>query len=80
MADANPKADQETYVEYDVSVRGSRLRLRLHPDEAGGYWVNSPDMQGLISQGETTDDAVRNGIDAALSLIESREKDAEAPA
>jgi predicted RNase H-like HicB family nuclease len=65
---------QGTYIVSTVCVRGRKLRLHLHFDEDGGFWVNSPDMKGLVTQGETTDEAVSNGVDAACALMEARAK------
>ncbi len=59
-----------TYIPTPVIVRGKRIRLHLHFDEAGGYWVDSPDLRGLVTQGETTDEALANGVDAALTLMD----------
>ena len=61
----------ETYIPVGVVVRGKKLRLHLHFDEDGGFWVDSPDMRGLVTQGDTTEEAVSNGIDAALALLEA---------
>lgn len=63
-------AVQGAFIVSTVYVRGRRLRLHLHFDEDGGFWVNSPDLKGLVTQGETTDEAVANGVDAALALME----------
>ncbi|MBI2901242.1 MAG: type II toxin-antitoxin system HicB family antitoxin [Planctomycetes bacterium] len=61
----------ETCVPVAAVVRGKRVRLHLHFDEDGGYWVDSPDMRGLVTQGDTTDEAIANGVDAALALLEA---------
>ncbi len=63
-----------TYIVSTVCVRGRKMRLHLHFDEGGGFWVNSPDMKGLVTQGETTDEAVSNGVDAACALMDARAK------
>lgn len=53
-----------------VRVRGRLITLRLTPDlEAGGYCVSSPTLRGLNTQGESIDDAVANGCEAALALL-----------
>lgn len=62
---------ERTYIPVPVVVRGRKIRLYLHFDEDGGYWVDSPDMKGLVTQGDSTDEAIENGVDAALALIES---------
>jgi predicted RNase H-like HicB family nuclease len=66
--------DGETYVASTVYVRGKRVRLHLHFAEEGGYWVNSPDLKGLVTQGDSTEEAIANGVDAALALMEARAK------
>ena len=36
----------------------------LAADEGGGYLIEFPDLPGCISDGETVDEAVANGMDA----------------
>jgi predicted RNase H-like HicB family nuclease len=77
MASGRPSrtlTTEGTYIVSTVYVRGRKLRLHLHFEEDGGFWVNSPDLKGLVTQGETTDEAVANGVDAALALMEARAK------
>ena len=64
----------DTYFPVSVVVRGRRVRLHLHFDDDGGFWVDSPDLRGLVTQGDSTDEAVVNGVDAALTLLEARER------
>ena len=64
--------ESETYIPITVVVRGRKINLRLHFDEGGGFWVDSTNMRGLVTQGETTEEAISNGVDAALALIESK--------
>lgn len=61
----------KTYIPFPVIVRGKKIRLHLHFDEDGGFWVDSPDMRGLVTQGEDTEEAISNGVDAALALMEA---------
>jgi predicted RNase H-like HicB family nuclease len=61
----------ETYIPITVVVRGRHIHLRLHFDEGGGFWVDASNMRGLVTQGDTVEEAVANGVDAALALIES---------
>lgn len=61
----------KTYLPFAVVVRGRKIILHVHFDEDGGYWVDSPNMRGLVTQGETTDEAIANGVDAALALMEA---------
>ncbi len=70
----NLQGAQEAYIVSTVYVRGRKLRLHLHFDEDGGFWVNSPDLKGLVTQGNSTDEAIANGVDAVVALIEARAK------
>ncbi len=53
------------------------LRLRDYPftvrplakEEGGGYLIEFPDLPGCISDGETPEDAIRNGQDALSSYL-----------
>jgi predicted RNase H-like HicB family nuclease len=65
---------QEAYIVSTVFVGRRKLRLHLHLDEGGGFWVNSPDLKGLVTQGESSDEAILNGVDAARALLEASAK------
>ena len=41
----------------------------LAKDEGGGYLIETADLPGCISDGETPEEAIRNGADAARSWI-----------
>ena len=43
----------------------------LSKDEGGGYLVEYPDLPGCVSDGETPEEAVRNGRDAVLAYLRS---------
>lgn len=43
----------------------------LSQDEGGGYLISFPDLPGCISDGETIEDAIMNGIDAVHSWVET---------
>ncbi|MBN1278145.1 MAG: type II toxin-antitoxin system HicB family antitoxin [Deltaproteobacteria bacterium] len=43
----------------------------LSEEEGGGYLISFPDLPGCISDGETIEDAIINGIDAVNSWIET---------
>jgi len=53
------------------------LRLKDYPftvrplakEEGGGYLIEFPDLPGCISDGETPEDAIRNGQDALKSYL-----------
>jgi predicted RNase H-like HicB family nuclease len=47
--------------------------LLLTPDsEAGGYTVSVPALKGVVTEGETIDEAIANARDAISLWIESR--------
>ena len=43
----------------------------LSEEEGGGYLISFPDLLGCISDGETIEEAIKNGIDAMNSWIET---------
>ncbi len=48
--------------------------FRMHPlteDEGGGYLIEFPDLPGCMSDGETPEEAIRNGADAVQCWIEA---------
>lgn len=52
----------------------------LAAEEGGGYLVEFPDLPGCISDGETVDDAIANGMDAKQAwLIVAKEQDRPIP-
>ncbi|MBF0283473.1 MAG: type II toxin-antitoxin system HicB family antitoxin [Magnetococcales bacterium] len=54
-----------TDLEYPCSIR------RLSAEEGGGYFVEYPDLPGCMSDGETIEEAMANGQEAALSWLEA---------
>jgi antitoxin HicB len=56
------------------TVSNGKLVLYLEEAEAGGYIVTSPLDPELITEAETTDEAVANARDAARSLKQARAK------
>ena len=49
-----------------------RFEIRpLSADEGGGYLVEFPDFPGCIADGETPEDAVREGRDAIASYVKT---------
>ncbi len=38
-------------------------------DEGGGYLITFPDLPGCISDGETPEEAIKNGLDAVKSWL-----------
>jgi len=41
----------------------------LSLDEGGGYLITFPDLPGCISDGETPEEAIKNGLDAVKSWL-----------
>lgn len=50
----------------------------LAAEEGGGYLIEFPDLPGCISDGETVDDAIANGMDAKQAWL-TVAKEAERP-
>jgi predicted RNase H-like HicB family nuclease len=49
----------------------SRFAVLLEPDELGGFTVLVPSLAGVVTQGETVDEALENARDAiALTLAD----------
>ena len=53
-------------------VRHRHLVLYLEPDPSGGYIVTSPFVPGLVSQGDTFEEAIAMALDADRELQEVR--------
>jgi antitoxin HicB len=51
-----------------------RIPLTLQPQPEGGYSVRSPELPGLITEGETEEAAVANAWDALLALLDAHEQ------
>jgi len=43
----------------------------LSEEEGGGYLISFPDLPGCISDGDTIEETIKNGIDAMNSWIET---------
>ena len=56
---------ESTIDNYPFTVR------RLPADDGGGYLIEYPDLPGCISDGDTAEEAIRNGRDAVLSYLRS---------
>ena len=53
-----------------IRVRGRIVSLKVAVDpQDGGYVVTSPTLRGLVTQGETIEEAVANGREAAEALL-----------
>lgn len=46
----------------------------LSEKEGGGYLISFPDLPGCISDGETIEEAIKNGIDSMNSWIETSQE------
>lgn len=50
------------------------LEIRpLSDDDGGGYLISCPDFSDCISDGETVEEAIQNGLDALAETIEALE-------
>ena len=47
------------------------VRLQLEPNPDGTYTVTSPDVPGLVTEGRTPDEILRNVQDALKGLTEA---------
>jgi predicted RNase H-like HicB family nuclease len=63
---------------YEVTVRGRRYSVILHPDtEDGGYWIECPLLPGCASQGDTIEESlemIKDAIKGHLEVVEERKK------
>ena len=49
----------------------------ITPDETGGYVVTCPALPGLVTEGDTLEEARRMAADAIRGYLESLQKDGE---
>lgn len=49
----------------------------MTPDESGGYVVTCPALPGLVTEGDTLEEAREMAADAILGYLESLRKDGE---
>ena len=55
-----------------LRVGGRTYRAVLTPDrEAGGYWVNVPELPGCLTEGDTIAEARRMTVDAITLWLKS---------
>ena len=47
-----------------------QVRVRLHQEEDGRFWAESPDLPGCYTQGTTLDEALQNMKDAIFTYFE----------
>jgi len=61
--------------EYPFTIR------ELTPDDGGGFLIEFPDLPGCMSDGETIEETMANGVDAVQCWIAvAKEKGREIPA
>lgn len=61
-------AGEMTDLEYPFTVQP------LGESEGGGYLIEFPDLPGCMSDGETPEEAIRNGADAVRSWIDAMQE------
>jgi len=54
-----------------LDVRGTQYAVDLTPQSDGGYVVTSPDMPGLVTEGDTFDEAMRAAVEAAEAWLDT---------
>ncbi|HYE78520.1 MAG TPA: type II toxin-antitoxin system HicB family antitoxin, partial [bacterium] len=52
-------------------MRAAVIRVHLEAQPEGGYTVTSPDLQGLVTEGETIEECLENAQEVARLLYES---------
>jgi len=64
----------------DRGIDHYRFTVRpLSTDEGGGYLVEYPDIPGCMSDGETVDEAIRNGREALRDCLDVFEETGRKP-
>ena len=71
MAKRKKQPHEEITTEYSFTVL-------FEPAEEGGYVVTCPALPGLVTEGDTLDEARRMARDAIQAYLESLRKDGEA--
>ncbi len=59
------------------SMRVLNFKVVMTPDETGGYVVTCPALPGLVTQGDTLEEARAMAVDAITGYLESLRKDGE---
>lgn len=60
-----------------LSVKVENHTVILTPDETGGYVVTCPALPGLVTEGDTLEEARAMAADAIRCYIEALQKDGE---
>ena len=53
-------------------VMFSIFNVRIHSDEAGGYWAECPQLDGCFTQGETISETENNMYEAVALYLEDK--------
>ncbi len=59
------------------SMKILNFTVVMTPDETGGYVVTCPALPGLVTEGDTLEDARAMAADAIRCYVESLQKDGE---
>ena len=59
------------------SMRILNFTVVMTPDETGGYVVTCPALPGLVTEGDTLEEARAMAVDAITGYLESLRKDGE---
>ncbi|HLL72529.1 MAG TPA: type II toxin-antitoxin system HicB family antitoxin [Pyrinomonadaceae bacterium] len=58
-------------------MRILNFKVVMTPDETGGYVVTCPALPGLVTEGDTLEEARAMAVDAITGYLESLRKDGE---
>ena len=58
-------------------MKSLNFKIVLTPDETGGYVVTCPALPGLVTEGDTLEEAREMAADAILGYLESLKRDGE---
>lgn len=59
-----------TSVEVEKSTLRRPYRITLEQGQDGWFVVKSPDLPAVITQGKTEEEAVKNGFEAVVAVLE----------
>lgn len=59
------------------AMRVLNFTVVMTPDETGGYVVTCPALPGLVTEGDTLEEARSMAVDAITGYLESLRKDGE---
>lgn len=58
-------------------ANAAEIELVFEPEEDGGYHVYAPELPGLHTQGESLEEAMKNGEEALSLYVEGLREDGE---